>query len=395
MTRPPPADDPRLPYSVACALVQAYAAGDGCANVLRLVGEGDGWDAAVLWSIDGETATVTDGWLADPAQASRLSGLTVGRVLQRGLGFTGRAWARREIHWIDDVQAEPAFAHAGMRTGCFVPLLGSGVVGVLELLESGKTVVKAEALSSLATLAPQLGRFLFRKHHDAEQLARLERSQRVLASRLNSVSEDEKTRLAREIHDVLGQELTNLKLDAAWISRRITEVAGSERDLIAPRLQAMSRQIDGCVNTVRRIATGLRPSVLDDLGLVDAIDWQIRDFQGRTEAVVEVSLPEEELVVDGERTTGLFRILQELLTNISRHAEASTVRVALRHEAASLVMEVRDDGRGVTEEEASRSTSLGILGMRERAELLGGSLAIHGRPGLGTLVTVRIPMSLQ
>ncbi|MEI9936897.1 MAG: PAS domain-containing sensor histidine kinase [Pseudomonadota bacterium] len=216
---------------------------------------------------------------------------------------------------------------------------------------------------------------------------------RALASHVNSATEREKGRLAREIHDVLGQELTGLKMDTAWITRRLGRPEPLAVAAVLQRLREMTQQIEGCVQTVRRIATGLRPGVLDDLGLSAAIDWQVHEFERRSGISVLLTAPEEDLDVDRERATALFRILQEVLTNVARHAGARTVSVVVTEELGLLTLNVRDDGRGITDQEATSSRSLGILGIRERVSPFGGFLAIHGEPSVGTRVTVRLPVS--
>ena len=213
---------------------------------------------------------------------------------------------------------------------------------------------------------------------------------RALASHVNSATEREKGRLAREIHDVLGQELTGLKMDTAWITRRLGRTEPLELAAVLQRLREMTKQIEGCVQTVRRIATGLRPGVLDDLGLSAAIDWQVREFERRSGISTVLTLPEEDLAVDRERATALFRILQEVLTNVARHAEARTVNVVVSKEQEVLTLEVRDDGRGITDEEATSFRSLGILGIRERVASFGGVLEVSGDPDVGTRVAVRL-----
>ncbi len=216
---------------------------------------------------------------------------------------------------------------------------------------------------------------------------------RALASHVNYSSEREKGRLAREIHDVLGQELTGLKMDAAWITRRLGRPEPAAVAAVLQRLHEMTQQIEGCVQTVRRIATGLRPGVLDDLGLSAAIDWQVREFERRSGISVVLTAPEEDLSIDRDRATALFRILQEILTNVARHAGARTVSVVVTKELELLKLEVRDDGRGITAQEATSSRSLGILGIRERIAPFGGLLEVDGDAGAGTRVTVRLPVS--
>jgi len=211
---------------------------------------------------------------------------------------------------------------------------------------------------------------------------------RELAARLQTVREEEGTRIAREIHDELGQTLTGLKIDLMWLKKRTSR----EPIVVSNKLTTMSQRIDAAIQTVRKISTTLRPGVLQ-LGLPAAIDWQTKEFQARTG--IECTLIDN--VTDGEinevQSTNIFRIFQEILTNIARHAHATNISIVLKIENHFLLLEVRDNGRGILEEELRRTKSLGILGMRERAYLLGGDLDIHGAAGKGTTVVVRIPLT--
>jgi PAS domain S-box-containing protein len=228
--------------------------------------------------------------------------------------------------------------------------------------------------------------------HLEQDLADAHDRMRALAARLAEVAEQEKMRLSREIHDVLGQELTGLKLDVSWLARRMAPLPDLLRESLLTRLGTMAAQIDGCVQTVRRIATGLRPGVLDDLGLAEAVEWQAHEFQSRAGIRVELSLPEGEVTIDRDRSTAMFRIFQELITNVARHAGATGVSVQLTPEAGGVVLEVADNGRGITAAQIAMPNALGLLGMRERVAQFGGSLEIQGAPGQGTRAVVRMPV---
>jgi len=211
---------------------------------------------------------------------------------------------------------------------------------------------------------------------------------RDLASHLQSVREQERTDVAREIHDELGQALTALKMDAHWIGRRI----GPGQPELGARALAMAKVIDATVHAVRRISSELRPTLLDDLGLAAAIEWQAREFEQRSGITCDIQSEPEDIVLDRPRSTALFRIFQETLTNVARHAHASCVDVALRHLGSSVELTVSDNGRGIDAEQASDARSLGIVGMRERARALGGTLDVDGAAGRGTIVRVSIPL---
>jgi PAS domain S-box-containing protein len=218
--------------------------------------------------------------------------------------------------------------------------------------------------------------------HSLEQL-------RALAARLRSAREEERTRVAREIHDELGQALTAIKIDFLSL---LNDLPGEEW-VASPRSQSIVRLLDQTIQSVRRIATELRPGILDDLGLVAALEWAADDFQARMGTKCEISLPEADIRLDPERSTALFRIFQETLTNIARHAAATEVHARLGKENGDLHLEVRDNGKGATDEQLSGRSTLGILGMRERVLLLGGTLTISSTPGGGTAVRVLIPGS--
>jgi PAS domain S-box-containing protein len=210
---------------------------------------------------------------------------------------------------------------------------------------------------------------------------------RALAARLQSVREEERTRVAREIHDELGGALTAIRLESAALIRELPVDAKQQ----SKRAESIMKLADETVQTVKRISTELRPGVLDDLDLMAAIEWAAEEFQSRTGTSCRLDLPEDNIVIDQERATALFRILQETLTNVARHSNATRVNIRLAEEGGSLVLVVRDNGKGISKEELSTGRSLGILGMRERALALGGGIAIRGAPDEGTTIEVRIP----
>jgi PAS domain S-box-containing protein len=220
----------------------------------------------------------------------------------------------------------------------------------------------------------------------------LQREQlRALAERLQWVREEDRKRVARDLHDQIGQILTAIKMDMTWMSRHLPE---SEGELLA-RIKESIQLINDGVKAVRAICSGLRPGVLDDLGLAAAIEWQASEFTSRNGVQCQVSVPPVDLHLDGDRATATFRIFQECLTNVIRHAQAKSVRVALCLEEESILLVVEDDGIGFCESGFSNSLgSLGLLGMKERAQFCGGDVHIFSSPGNGTTVTVRVPLDI-
>jgi signal transduction histidine kinase len=231
----------------------------------------------------------------------------------------------------------------------------------------------------------------------AEERLRQSREQlRRLAAHLESVREEERTRISREIHDGLGQALTGLKMDLSWLGRtRDTNQNSANRNSLGDKIKSMSEVVDSIIQTVRTISTELRPGVLDHLGLAAAIEWQVNEFQKRAATKCKLSLPAEDIPMDGSRSTAMFRIFQEALTNIARHAHATKVNISLERENGSALLQVTDNGRGISQNKLFAPKSLGLLGMRERAHLLGGDVQIHRNEGEGTTVVVRMPVGIQ
>jgi len=212
---------------------------------------------------------------------------------------------------------------------------------------------------------------------------------RILSQRLDAVREDERTRIARELHDELGVRLTYIKLQLARL-HTLPEGALFPRELMEERILSMTDQVDTTIADLQRLVTELRPGVLDDLGLVAAIEWQSRDFERRSGIRCVCEAEQEEIELDHTCATAAFRICQEALTNVMRHAKATSVRVLLAEENGDLLLEIHDDGQGISPAKLTDSTSFGLLGMRERANRLGGQVEIAGRPGKGTTVRVRL-----
>ena len=222
----------------------------------------------------------------------------------------------------------------------------------------------------------------------AEQELRASSEQlRNLAAHLLSVREEERARISREVHDELGQSLTAVKMDLAWLAGRLPGRNGQ----MLKRIRSTRQLADSIIQSVRRISTELRPAVLD-LGLAAAVEWQVQDFEARSGIQCKVRLLTRD-VVASNASTAMFRIFQETLTNIARHASATRADVVLQKQRDRLVLLVHDNGRGFDQADPSLSKSLGLLGMRERAAILGGRVNISSAPGKGTTVTAWIPLA--
>jgi PAS domain S-box-containing protein len=211
---------------------------------------------------------------------------------------------------------------------------------------------------------------------------------RALAARLQTVREEERTSMAREIHDELGQACTAIKMDLALIRRRLTK----KQSQLRAKVDSSVQLVDDMIATLRRIASELRPRTLDDLGLPAALESQAQEFESRSGIPCSVTLPHEPLTLDPDSSTAVFRIFQESLTNVARHAHATRVEARLERAHDRLVFQVSDNGRGFDRQEVSARESLGLLGMQERALMLNGNLKIEGVPGTGTTMTLTIPL---
>jgi PAS domain S-box-containing protein len=265
--------------------------------------------------------------------------------------------------------------------------INDGTLKMLDLEHGGQIYSYFIAPIVAAGYANLYGRNVTDRRKAEHELRQSHEQLRALAAYLESARENERTRIARELHDELGQTLTALKIDLDWIIRRMQkeDIAGRAK------INVMRGLIDDTIDTVRRISIQLRPGLLDDMGLAAAMEWQTRDVAGRAGLEYDLALGEEDIVLDKELATALFRIFQETLTNVVRHAGATRIRVSLDVGPDELAMRIRDDGKGITDGQAADSKSLGLLGMRERIRPWGGIVMFQGAAGQGTTVTVRVP----
>ena len=224
----------------------------------------------------------------------------------------------------------------------------------------------------------------------AERTAQLEvayRHLQALSAHLQSVREQEQARIAQEIHDELGQALTGLKFELSRLAQQLRGLPGGVSD----KATALGTVVDETIHNVRRISSELRPAILDDLGLVAALEWHAEEFEKRTGIACTLKAPRQPFEVGPDLRIALFRICQEALTNVARHARATAAGIVLARTRDHVVLEVRDDGTGIPQAALTNAKSLGLLGMRERARAFGGDVAIQRAPGAGTLVRVNIP----
>ena len=226
-----------------------------------------------------------------------------------------------------------------------------------------------------------------------QELRRSHEQLRALTARLQLVREEQSAHIAREIHDVLGQQLTALKLDLMWLKRRVGTITDPTlQTSLTNKLTASAGLVDTTIQTVQKVATELRPGLLDKLGLAAALEHEARDFAERSGLRCELEIDKEPVHLEQNRAIDIFRVCQEMLTNVARHAQASHVKVKLVRDQGQLVLEVSDNGRGITGQQVGATKSLGLLGMTERAQILGGRLDILGSPGQGTRAVLTVPL---
>jgi len=323
------------------------------------------------------------------------SGKWTGRNV-RGVGVTGIAMGKEEgvaqARGVDGVLRQYGFVHMP-ETGWYV-YVGIPTSVVMEPVRQmfvrgveGGVVIVLLVIAIAAILSRGVERPVRILVGTAEQrMLDDERKLKALSDRLLVVQEEERSRIARELHDDLGQSLTALKMDVIGLLEKTQQQPDSP---IAARIL---RTLDATVTSVQRISSELRPSILDDLGLAAAIESESRLFEERTGIECELSLASD-AVIEPHCATAIYRIVQEALTNVARHSNASRVEIRLRQRSEELLLEVRDDGRGVTNDEVTDPLSLGLVGIRERADLAGGTVQFEGVAGRGTIVSVRIPVS--
>lgn len=210
-----------------------------------------------------------------------------------------------------------------------------------------------------------------------------------LTAHLQSIREEERTHMAREIHDVLGQQLTGLKMDAAWVARKM-ETGNKD---VSARITGMIALIDDTVKTVRRLSSELRPGILDDLGLIPALEWQGQEFEKRTGIRLHFHTDLIDFYPERNLATNVFRVYQEALTNVARHAHASKIETTLEEKESAIILTIQDNGAGFDMEEAKTKNSLGLIGMRERARLFNGELSIKSEKQKGTVITLKVPLA--
>jgi len=304
------------------------------------------------------------------AASATVIAMLVAALILSALAFHFNRTVERPINALAETARAVALGNLDVRATVDGPLEVAHVAHELNRMLEARALADAKARMLNAAL-----------EESRDQLQRL-------TARLLQAREEERAKVAREIHDVLGQTLTAFKMDVGWISRRLNDDTTATR----AKLVSMVTLIDDAVVAVRRMASDLRPGVLDDLGLAAALEWQAQEFEQRSGISCRLHASVGHAAIDPLVSTAMFRIFQEALANVARHSRASTVTVTLERRDIDLVLELRDDGVGITNAEATSARSIGLVGMRERAQLVGGRFGITGAAGAGTTVRVQVPL---
>ncbi|TFZ07838.1 PAS domain-containing sensor histidine kinase [Ramlibacter humi] len=309
------------------------------------------------------------------------------RAAEKIFGWTAEEVIGRRLEMLIPERFRPN--HAGEvrrfgQTGVSSPRRMGGDRVILGLRKGGDTFPVDASISLLDSPDGKLYTVILR---DVTERVRAREELATFAAEATSVREQEKTRIARELHDELAQSLTALKMDTIWLRDHLRD----DPDGASAKLDEMLAMLDASVAATRRIAADLRPLVLDDLGLGPALEWLVQNFGQRHGVAASLEM-EEDLDLPEPYATGVFRIVQESLANVAKHAYASHVRVRVAREAGELVLEVQDDGAGFDPASPRKPQSLGLVGLRERAQLMRGHVSVHSAPGQGTRVEARIPV---
>lgn len=280
---------------------------------------------------------------------------------------------------------------AGIEAAIGIPIFVKGnLVGVLEFY-SGNKSADPSFFEAVSHISSQIGR-VFERREAENHLKTSGEQLRALSARLQEVREEERLLVAREVHDELGQLLTVLKIDLTLLKNNFQKSKGSDSKLVS-ELLSMIKVADSGIESVQRIATELRPLILEDLGLLEGIEWYAKDFEKRTGIRCEIKIPVGILSLEKDPSIALFRIFQEALTNAARHSKADSIQVSCLEEGQFLILKIQDNGIGIDPKKMNQSKSLGLIGMRERAVVLGGEVSITAGSEKGTSVIVKIPIS--
>ena len=341
--------------------------------------------ASRLWSFKNEESIKEFRYLTDSI------------ALQRTAGLPGIALETQKPAWVRSVKGDPRFQSLKDKdpraSFAFPVIMGSVVVAIMEFFSDIPNEPDPQFLDVMSSVGTQLGR-VYERQRAMDELRRSREKLRALSAHLEFIREQERVKIAREIHDDLGQVLGALKMNLSLLQQNLMESSiNVPRREILKEMGDMCKLADQTIQSVRRIITELRPEVLDHLDFKAAVEWQVQEFEKRAKIRCDFHCNVQKIDLNKDTSTALFRILQETLTNIMRHSSATRAKIQLKEHADTISLRVKDNGRGITEEEIAKAGSFGILGIKERVLFLGGEVDIQGVPGEGTTIKVTVPTS--
>ena len=323
------------------------------------------------------------------------------RDIPEGRGPTGTAIREGKCCLISDIKhdsrMEPwhtkAIKRGYLSTGAFPLRIGKDIIGAFTLHSAESDFFNVNEVYLLETLAGDISFAIEANNYD-RQRKKIEKKLKIsqeqlkkLSAHLQTVREEERSHIAHELHDEIGQLLTVLKMNMFWLKTRFKE----NQNPFLSKIDKMMGLIDQVIQTTRRISTELRPVMLDHFGIEAAIEWQAEKFEEQTGIKCDIILPKNKVTLDSERSITIFRIWQEVLTNVYRHAKATNVKLILQDKKNKLILRIQDNGKGIREKEISNPNTFGLLGIQERINFFGGEFKIKGLKGNGTLLTVCMP----
>lgn len=389
----------QLHKDIAVAVNETQSVRDTIKFCLKRICQHTGWPVGHLYladtAVDSRLVSSTIWHLDHPDQFETFRTISEDTAFIPGVGLPGRVLASGQPAWIIDVTQDPNFPRArlaqdiGVKAGFAFPILsGQEVVGIMEFFSTEAEEPRREMLEIMGHIGTHLGRAIEKKRAQ-EKMEQAHQKLRNLYHRLEMVREEERTRIAREFHDELAQVLTTLKLELSLLHKKL----GPGQAALQTSTQMMMNVIDATIPTVKQLILDLRPPVLDNLGLQEALVWQGKEFERRMHIHCEIDATGPEFSLDPARSTTLFRIFQETLINVARHAQAKKVLVKLSSTNNIVTLRVQDDGVGIQPDQISNSHSLGILGMQERARVWSGTVEFESSPHEGTAVLIQINRS--
>lgn len=364
---------------------------------LRTICRLTGWCYGEAWipASDGKAVECSPAWYRCSSKLDEFRRFSLDIKFTPGAGLPGRVWKSGKPEWIQDVSVahKQIFLRAGIAKkcrlrACFgIPIKRNGeVLAVLAFFLHRPREKDSDMVDLVSAVASQLGALVQRKKME-EEIALSRIKLRNLSLSLQQGMETERKVLARRIHDELGQSLSALKMDLSWLRKQLNK---DQKDLFQ-EIDRTLGLIQSTIRSVQNISSELRPALLDNMGLVAAINWHVKKLQERKGAKCRIVYDLKDVDLDPDISTALFRIFQEALTNTVRHSGATKVLVRLKQSRGRVTMEVADNGSGIGPDRLADPESIGIIGMRERAESFGGIISFSGVPGKGTTVKVIVP----